>query len=394
MHVNRQRLAALLDTYVKNHISPEDLRELATYIQDHQSDPLLLTALEEAGFEAPEILVLAEEQERIYQNIITSPAFNPQAPSGSMFSWKLFSKLSAAAAIIACIGTAWYFYKTSEKEHKPLQQIAVNEKIDMGSNTAVLTLADGSKVVLDKNGKGLIARQGNSSINQDLGMLKYEASQTGATARPLLNTINIPKASAYQLILSDGTKVWLNASSSLTYPIAFTGKTREVSVVGEAYFEVAHNAAKPFIVKSALAAITVLGTHFNVKAYPAEKMITTLLSGSVKVARGQQAVTIRPDQEASIAQSDGRISIAQTDSEDAIAWKSGYFLFRNENIKDVMRTISHWYNIDVEYQGDMTGKTFGGTIARLEDIDGLLRGIELTGAIHFKKEGRRVIVMP
>jgi transmembrane sensor len=302
---------------------------------------------------------------------------------------------AAAAVVLLAAGT----FAILNTGNKPEQTIAVSPKkavkpIVPGTNTAVLTLADGSTVILDKTANGLVARAGNVSIKKlKNGQLAYTADGSDQAVDPnALNTISVPRGGQYAIILPDGTNVWLNAESSLTYPVAFTGKQRKVVLKGEGYFEVAKDKDMPFTVHTDNADVNVLGTHFNVNAYADDDNVkTTLLEGSVRL-NGKGATTLLiPGEQGIVA--DGGISKKQVNVNQVVAWKMGYFVFRNDNIKDIMRQISRWYDVEVEFRGNMAGKTFGGTYSKNKDINELLKGLELTGTIHFKIEGRRIIVM-
>ncbi|HWW40381.1 FecR family protein, partial [Pedobacter sp.] len=199
----------------------------------------------------------------------------------------------------------------------------------------------------------------------------------------------------YQLKLPDGTLVWLNSASSLRFPTQFAGKERSVELDGEAYFEVAKNKEMPFKVHVRAMEVRVLGTHFNVMAYDDEESIsTTLLEGSVKVSNALQTAVIRPGQQASLKKSSGILGVEEVNTVEAIAWKNGKFLFADEDIETIMRRISRWYNVEVEYRGNLSDKNFAGSISRYENVSEVLKMLELTGTIHFKVEGRRIIVMP
>jgi transmembrane sensor len=395
MIADRQRLLGLLAQYAENNISPQDFEELCAYMNQPDADPVLLQALAEVGKDLALKPIIAEDKDRVYLQIKNHPDFVTAKPAKKS-GLRIFWRGAAAAILILGIGIGYKLLNTpATKPAEIAAKTFAKEKIDMGNQMAVLTLANGKQVALGKSKSGSVTDEGTYSVDQQKGLLKYNNAVDNAGPVDAFNTVTIPKGSNYQLILSDGTKVWLNTNSSLTYPVAFNGKSREVTLTGEAYFEVVHNSAKPFIVNNALANVTVLGTHFNVKAYPDEKMTTTLLNGSVKVSkRNGGSAIIKPDQEAVVSYAQTNVGVQDIDAEEAIAWKNGYFLFNNQNIKEVMQTISRWYDVDIEYQGNMAGKTFGGTIARFEHVETLLKSIELTGVIHFKKEGRRIIVMP
>jgi transmembrane sensor len=302
---------------------------------------------------------------------------------------------AAAAVVLLAVGVGTFINKSEQPQQvvDAITKPAV-KPIKPGTNTAVLTLADGSTIILDKTANGLVARAGNTSIKKlKNGQLAYSANGVGTAVDPnALNTISIPRGGQYTVTLPDGTNVWLNSESSLTYPVAFTGDQRKVILKGEAYFEVAKNKKMPFIVHTDRADVNVLGTHFNVNAYADDSDVkTTLLEGSVRLSgKGTSALLVPGEQ--GIVDLDG-ISKKKVNLNQVIAWKLGYFVFRNNNIQDIMRQVSRWYDVEVEFRGNMAGKTFGGTYSKNKDINELLNGLELTGLIHFKIEGRRIIVM-
>jgi ferric-dicitrate binding protein FerR (iron transport regulator) len=211
----------------------------------------------------------------------------------------------------------------------------------------------------------------------------------------LYNTISTPKGGQYQVTLSDGSKVWLNAASSLRFPATFSGKERKVELTGEGYFEVAHNKKMPFHVTVNDLDVEVLGTHFNINAYADESAIkTTLLEGSVKVVKGNETKIIEPGEQASVTTSEDEINVKQqVDLEQVVAWKNGIFQFERADIESVMRQISRWYDIDVDYHGRVS-EHFGGTISRDVNISDVLKMLEMTGGVNFKIDGKKVIVMP
>lgn len=223
------------------------------------------------------------------------------------------------------------------------------------------------------------------------------SSGSAASAQPLYNTIETPKGGQYQVDLPDGTKVWLNAGSLLRYPTNFTGKIRSVELTGEAYFEVAKNAHKPFKVLSKNQVVEVLGTHFNISSYTDDISVkTTLLEGSVKVlsSKVNQTKLLKPGQQSDINYTNNAFFIKSVNTDEVIAWKNGYFLFSDEDLKSIMARFARWYNVDVEYQGDVDNLRFGGMVSRSKDLTQALKVVEQAGNVKFKIEGRRVIVMP
>ena len=299
----------------------------------------------------------------------------------------------AAAAVVLLGATALLRLFTHKKDPAEHPVIMPAASVLPGYNKAVLTLADGAAIALDSAGNKVI-QQGNAQITQQGGQLRYAVLQhkTGAAGYNILAT---PNGGQYQLTLPDGTKVWLNSSSSLHFPTDFNTGERIVKLSGEAYFEVAKNEKMPFKVMVKGMEIAVLGTDFNVMAYADENHVaTTLLTGAVKVHSSVKDVLLKPGQQALLNNSNEDISVSGGDTEGAVAWKNGYFNFSNENIRSVMRKISRWYNVEVEYQGDVTHKVLWGTISRFENISEVLRMLELTGSIHFSMQGRKITVKP
>ncbi|MBS1665573.1 MAG: DUF4974 domain-containing protein [Bacteroidetes bacterium] len=304
----------------------------------------------------------------------------------------------AAASILLVVIAAVYF--TGRQSAKPL---AVNKNPDIknttpikpGTTAATLTLANGSQIVLDDAHNGVLSNSGNTAITKTKnGQLAYVDNGTSATIDPnAKNTLVIPRGGQYMVTLSDSTKVWLNSTSSLTYPIAFTGNERAVTLTGEAYFEVAKNKAHPFIVHTQKMDVKVLGTHFNVDAYEDETDTkTTLLEGSVALSHQSSSILLTPGEQG-IAGPAAAIRTRKVNTDHVTAWKQGYFVFRGDNIREIMKQISRWYDVDIVYEGNVTDEPFGGTYSRNKDITELLHGLELTELVHFKIEGRRIIVM-
>jgi transmembrane sensor len=303
---------------------------------------------------------------------------------------------SAAAILLISIGSYLYI---SNKNEKPafIAQIPTDIKAP-STNRATITLAEGQSIFLDSASNGQLAMQNNVKLIKTAeGKIAYEGSFPVKNVALIYNTLTNPKGSrVIEMALSDGTHVWLNAGSSLTYPVAFTGHERNVEITGEAYFEVTHNAAMPFTVKKLHddTRVQVLGTHFNVNAYDDESSIkVTLLEGSVKVTKGNNKSLLKPGQQAKIHLS--RINISnEVDVEEVMAWKNGKFQFGDaSDIATIMRQISRWYDVDVEYKGTIT-EHIGGSISRQVNASQVFKMLEATGTMKFKIEGRKVTVMP
>ncbi|MGF7231771.1 FecR family protein [Arachidicoccus sp.] len=275
-------------------------------------------------------------------------------------------------------------------------KIAANNMVDMapGHNGAILTLGDGSHIVIDSLNNGNIAKQGAVNVVKKNGALIYQASQQTAQKTTVFNTMTTPRGRQFQLVLPDGTRVWLNASSSITYPTAFSGKERKVSISGEAYFEVVHNRAMPFKVEVGGQIVEDLGTHFNIMAYPDEKMIaTTLVEGSIKLINGHVNRILKPGQQARLDKLSGIIALKDIDTSQIIAWVHGQIVLDNTSIAELMRQISRWYNVDVQINGDFTKRQFGGTIDRNVNLSYVLDALKANG-IDAKLQDNKVIVSP
>jgi len=231
------------------------------------------------------------------------------------------------------------------------------------------------------------------------GVVVYEfiksTKDNAQNATPQFNTITTPRGGQYQVMLADGTHVWLNAASSIRFPQSFNGPQRLVELSGEAYFEVAKDKSHPFIVQANGTKVQVFGTHFNVNAYPDNNNVTTtLLEGSVQMSNNSQATMLVPGEQGVSTRSGGAINVSRADIQQVIAWKNGYFIFHDLSIVEVMKQVSRWYDVDIEYQDEgVKNNEFGGAISRYKSITELLDNMQLTRSIHYKIEGRRVIIM-
>lgn len=300
---------------------------------------------------------------------------------------------AAAASVIIILSLGYFFF---QNENTPqIVQVAPTKVNDIapGGNKAILTLGSGETIILDSAGIGTLSTQGGSSVLKLAdGQIAYEESANSSN-EIVFNTISTPAAGQYNLTLSDGSKVWLNAASSLRYPASFSGKDRIVELTGEGYFEVAPNQNKTFSVSVNNTVVEVLGTHFNINAYKDDNLLkTTLLEGSVKVVNGKQNVMIEPGQQAEINQVSSSIRIKKSvNLEEVVAWKNGLFQFDNTDIRDVMLQIGRWYDVDVVFEKGVPAKRFTGKIYRNLNASEVFKILEVLD-IHFKIEGRKVIV--
>ncbi|WP_419788535.1 FecR family protein [Mucilaginibacter sp. SP1R1] len=263
-----------------------------------------------------------------------------------------------------------------------------------GGNRALLTLANGKTIYLDNAQNGVLAKEGNAQVDKTRdGQLVYKDGDNGeANQVNAMNKVSTPRGGQYQLVLNDGTKVWLNSASSLSFPAVFSGKTREVEITGEAYFEVAKNAAMPFMVKTNHVVVEVLGTHFNVMAYNDEAATkTTLLEGAVKISNSEHTSFLKPGQRALLNQNGAIDVVNDPDAEDAIAWKNGLFQFRDAGIQTIMRQAARWYDVDVNYEGKIPVKQFTGSISRNVKASELLGMLKYVG-VNYRIEDKHITI--
>jgi len=312
---------------------------------------------------------------------------------------KNYSLVAAAAALVITVGAGGYYWLANKPAKQvPQKPVAVVKPHDLppGRDAAILTLADGKKIVLD-SASGAISQQGNVTVLNVNGMLSYAPTKKANEDEVVYNTVSTARGNQYQLVLSDGTKVWLNSASSLRFPASFTGNSRDVELDGEGYFEVVKNAAKPFHVKTRTQDIEVLGTHFNVNAYNDEETIkTTLLEGSVRVQSAvgnRQSAILKPGEQAIVGNDEGAsIHISNdVDLDQVIAWKNGWFEFENTDLRMIMRQVSRWYDVDVAYEIKPCNERYGGRISRNLNLSSILKMLESYG-VHFRLEGKKLIV--
>ncbi len=378
----------LFNKFLKNECSAEEVRALFEHFNEAKDEASLKQLVadafdkitdQEGGEDLPEEKVV-EMYSKIHQRI--------NKPNRV---YRFFPKLAIAASLLIFMSIGGYLFL--EKKQSQQNDLTVSQSLSPGGSKAILTLANGKKVVLEEAGNGLIANEGSTEINKTgEGQLVYHVNSSNKSNDSKYNEITIPRGGEFKIVLPDGTKVWLNSSSSLKYPSRFTGNTRNVELIGEGYFEVAKNTEQPFIVKVRDMQVQVLGTQFNLSAYKDDdSVITTLLEGSVNVKGVKESSLLKPGEQSFY--SGNSIKVAKADVEEAVAWKNGYFRFNNESIESIMKKVSRWYNVEVEYQGDVKDKKFWGTFSRNKNIAELLANLELTESIKFKIEGRRVTVM-
>ena len=397
--MSQSRLSYLFKVYFNKTATPNERDELMELLMHDENDEqlkMLLTNTWQA-FNSQQQLFNDKQGDDMFVNILNIEKelknVSPAIIVKRSFSWV---KFAAAAMFIITAGSVYFWLNKIKISPQTVQAKIISTKVTpviaAGTNKAVLTLADGSNIVLDSMGQGILAKQGNAKvIKLNTTTLAYNATDEN-NQEVLYNTLATPNGGKYQLILPDGSKVWLNAASSIHFPTIFTGKERRVTVTGEAYFEVAKNAAMPFKITVKDMEVEVLGTHFNVMAYDDENsMNTTLLEGSVKISKGVIKKMLVPGQQ-SVINSTGEINIVDADMEEVMAWKNGWFQFNAADIKTVMRQISRWYAVEVVYEGKIPDGHYSGAVSRDNDIFQVLK-IMQSGGVRFKIEGRKVIVL-
>lgn len=392
MENEQERLFYLLHRYAKNECSVVELDELFSLIKTGNQSALV-TGLNEVWSQTDSSPAKNEQDwESIYLSILkkTSKTQRIKFPS-----WQ---RIGIAASLLLLITVGIRFFEVKKTVgYRQTAKVKPAQELVPGGNKAILTLADGKKIILDENNDGVIASHAGITISKtEDGKLVYQLSAVNnINGTNMYNTIEVPKGGQYQVTMSDGTKIWLNAMSSLRYPINFKAEERVVELVGEGYFEVAKNVLSPFRVNLAGQTIEVLGTHFNVSSYENDHAIrTTLLEGAVKVKNDlhNKSILLSPGQQALNIQ--GNFTVNTVDIEQAIAWKNGDFMFNNDNLESIMRSLERWYDIEVEYKNDKVKRTvLSGSVSRFENASQVFDILELTGLVHFKVEGRRVIVM-
>lgn len=416
-----QEIQQLIIAHLEGTLTDEGKTRLQTWINESPINREAVQSFIEEGKLSASILEMYQYQEKVWNRLkpamktgigdaadtsVASAAATTtvhEIPSGSAattvhrvhFLRTHFFRYAAAVLLLIGIGALLWGLLRTNKQQDIVKQTTTTNQTDIapGGDKATLTLADGSVIVLDSTANGQIASQhGVVIVKKRNGELKYESAK--APVAIAYNTMRTPRGGQYQLSLPDGTKVWLNAASSITYPVAFTGKERAVTITGEAYFEVTHNAAMPFRVVANEVKVEVLGTSFNISAYDDEAVTsTTLLKGSVKIGHTGQQALLQPGQQAQANATRGLQIVSNVNTEAVTAWKNGYFSFQHSDLPAIMRQLSRWYDVSVEYHGEVPKGKFGGDIGRNTNLSQVLTILEESN-IHFRIEGKKIIVNP
>ncbi len=386
----------MLDRYLKNQSNTKEKEKLDEFFEENSNSIEASKSIEN----------LSKLEDKIFNYI--QFGIKEQFKKESTLNRIPYLQIAASILVIFLFSTTIYFYRSSiaSKSQLPIVQgVAKIEDKQPAKNIAILTLGNNSQIVLDEATNGEIAQEsGVSILKTDKGELIYKIRNSNNLSNNDLNkynTISTPMGGKFKVILPDGSLVVLNAASTLKYPLHFDEKLRKVSFTGEAYFEIAKLVDKqkkriPFYVYSNNQIVEVLGTHFNINSYDNEEYSkTTLLEGSVKIINEKSTATakiLKPGQQAVIKRGDVQTKILIADEAQALAWKDGYFLFKNTNIKDVVNELERWYNVDIQYDDAMEFENITGYISRNVKISSVLKMLQLSGIVNYEISGSKIII--
>ncbi|MFC7523749.1 FecR family protein [Parapedobacter sp. GCM10030251] len=394
--MDNARLLLLIDRALTGTISAVERDELQALLADVSDEDTVIQVLEDRWklFEPKTSVFSKEEGQEILQRILDGSG-NKRPSDRAMRKLSPWFKAVAVILLSAAVwGMIGFYFDDCESNELTIEQAVAQSRIEPGSDKAMIVLANGKAVALGKSNTGLLSKKGKVYVyNSADGRILYEIHSDRVTGDPY-HTVKIPKGGHYHIALEDGTKIHLNAESSLRFPIRFTNKRREVELRGEGLFEVAADAERPFLVKTPFQTIRVLGTTFNIHAYPElGKMKTTLVEGTVEVLQKDRVTALRPGEAAVSRHGQPEVHIKKADIDKDLAWHNDYFLFDNEDIVSIMDRVARWYDIEVNYKGTFENIRLGGIFQRSKSIVQLLESFEATGLVKFTIEGRRITVI-
>lgn len=385
------RIQYLFNRYYAGAATPAEEEEFLAYVRTGAHDAEVEELMKAHWLQNGEEPMLFEKtkSESILASILSQP--NRQ-PAGRLRT--LWVRYAAAAAMLILAAGLWLQWDKREKDTAGVAAPQQVSDISPGGDKALLTLADGAAIELDKVGSGLVARQGNTEITKkEDGMLVYNNRAAPNEKVSGLNKVSTPRGGQYKVLLPDGSKVWLNASSSIRFPSVFPASERLVEITGEAYFEVTKDQKRPFTVRFNGSAVQVLGTSFNIMAYPEEGASrTTLVEGAVSIRNADQQARLRPGQQAAVLPG-GRIQTIFKPVEEAVAWKDGMFYFKNAGVQDVMRQLSRWYDVEVTYHGKVPVRQFTGRVSRDVNLSGVIGMLRYAG-VNCSLRDSSIVVEP
>lgn len=382
------KIDELVRRFFAGNLTPSEAEELLDRVR-HTKDDTLKAALEEVWktYEPSpaEMAAGGPAMERVYARLFPEKVVTVRRPQ----SW--WRPAAAAAVIVAAAAGLWLWQRPLSSPLPAAPATAVHDAMP-GGEKAVLTLSNGRQIVLDSAANGTLANQNGSSVSKLAnGQLAY--NDDAASGEVVYNTMTTPRGGQYRLTLPDGTRAWINSASSITFPTAFRGNTRNITVTGEVYLEVEKDPARPFLVKAGGVEVAVLGTHFNINAYKDEAAVsTTLLEGKVKVNANGDSRMIAPGEQARVNKTGGMTVERNVNLEKIMAWKNGRFVFEGESIGTVMRQLSRWYDMEVEAAGEIDDR-FYLDIPRSKKLSDVLKALELTGKVKFSISTNKITVM-
>ncbi len=390
------RLSYLLAVYAEGRSGQQEESDLLQMINDPANEMELKELLQGVIKNIPSTAELSNSSEKAILEAIFNADKQAVHPAPRISLLRVKWVRYAAAAVLMVAAGLWLWNQNSKNKTQIVdsKKVAVVQDIKPGGDKAMLTLADGSTIILDSASNGELALQGSSRVIKESGQIVYDSHQASEDSRMVYNTMSTPRGGQYQLRLPDGTKVWLNAASSITYPTAFSGSERKVEVKGEVYFEVMKNKEKPFIIDvDRRSSVEVLGTSFNINSYADETTIkTTLIEGKLRVKIGEKGSLLNSGQQAEIAQNGNSVKIIEdVDIDQALAWKNGIFNLQDVDLREFARQLERWYDIKVKYEGTIPKTNFEGKLSRGEKLSTVLQWFSKLG-IRNRLEGTTLIL--
>lgn len=373
-----QHLKDLIQRYLKGNTTPEETGALNEWYNSFDDSEVSLP------------LEPGEDRQQLEQRLLNRlrPVMQPVRAKKPFY--RRYAVAATVAVLVAAAGIAILQYRNVSPQKNIITAHTTTKEVPPANKKAMLTLGDGSTIALDDVANGALAKQGGARVIKNTGgQLSYQADHAGGEV--VYNTLTVPRGGQYQVVLPDGSKVWLNSASSLRYPTAFNGAERKVILQGQAYFEIAGKAAQPFKVQANEMEVVVLGTRFDMMAYADEPTINaTLLDGKIKV----QDKILRPGQQAVLELTKHQLTIGEADVNKIMAWKNGLFVFNNMDLPTILREIARWYDVEIIYQAKPGQELYGGGISRNLNLSAVLHVLEENGTNHFKTDGNKVIVLP
>lgn len=390
-NLNPFEKAELLYRYLRDELRGEELAMVEEWLAaDEHNRKLADQFKDQATLEKEIALFSSNDKDKAWESISARTA---RGAGTVLLRRRKTLLLSVAAVALLCLVGGWLIWQAPVNRPGTIKQNAVAQaqSTPVNSGKTRLVLANGAVIELDETEDGALFEDSSSKLLKKNGELLYQSKDDEKGTAVGYNMIYTPVGRQYRIVLPDKSKVWLNATSSLRYPTAFHDSVREVELVGEAYFEVAKNQNMPFIVKAGETKVEVVGTHFNVMAYPDEKTTrTTLLEGAVIVSNQREKQKMKPGQE---AVSGNGIRLAEADLQAAVAWKQGFFHFDNAGIEIVMRQLKRWYDVEVVYEnGIVPDIHFSGIISQKSPVEQVITMINTSGNLHMEMQGKKVMV--